>query len=281
MPNGTVSKRDPCHDILYEPVRTGPVTAKNRLFQVEHCNCGYRDPLAVVGMRRIEADGGWGVIFTEQIDLPPTSEIAPFIELRLWEDQAIPVLARMAEAMNQEATRAAAKRGYAVARHNLAPIRVAEEMPVFTPDDLTAGKLPEGGEVVLHDDDHCYMGGVLAELLVKKGLRVTLVTPANLVSEWTLKTLEQYRTRDLTCDAVVLVTARLTNDALWQELKSCESEWAAAGIRSIQRIGDADAPAPIAWATYAGHRFAREQDTMPEVGAIPFRREVTELAPME
>ena len=67
MPNGTVSKRDPCHDILYEPVRTGPVTAKNRLFQVEHCNCGYRDPLAVVGMRRIEADGGWGVIFTEPV----------------------------------------------------------------------------------------------------------------------------------------------------------------------------------------------------------------------
>ena len=43
-------------------------------------------------------------------------------------------------------------------------------------------------------------------------------------------------------------------------------------------IGDAEAPGPIAWATYAGHRFARELDE-PDIGdALPFRREVTALA---
>ena len=43
--------------------------------------------------------------------------------------------------------------------------------------------------------------------------------------------------------------------------------------------GDAAAPAPIAWATYAGHRYARELDT-PDIGdALPFRREVTQLEP--
>ena len=695
MPKDNLSKRDPRYDILFEPVRIGPVTAKNRFYQVPHCNGGgYRDPSAVVEMRRVKAEGGWGVIFTEQVELHPTSEITPFIELRLWEDQDIPALARMAEAMksqgalagielaysgvngsnlyskevprgpmnapiltfykdpvttramdkedirdlrrwhrdaylrakragydiielygahgfgilqhflspltNQrsdeyggslenrarlfreliseakdavgdtmaiavrlslhemgglenaevrdviemhrdlpdlwdmghgtwedcsgpsrftgegaqeslvsgikkltdkpvvgvgrftspdamvsqikrgvldfigaarpsiadpfiprkidegrvedirecigcnicvtgdmtmsisrctqnptfmeewrkgwhpekmnargesgtvlvigagpaglEAARAAARRGYevalaeagtelggrvrlesklpglatwgrvrdyrahqigqmpnvnvyfdsplsaqdvldfgfehvavatgstwrrdGVARHNLVPIRMDAAMPVFTPDDLMAGKLPDGGEVVLYDDDHYYMGGVLAELLVRNGARVTLVTPSNLVSEWTLNTLEQRRiqakmielgvtivtahgvgavgakgvtldcaytgrTREIACDAVVMVTARLPNDALWQELKARESEWAGAGIKSVKRIGDAEAPAPIAWATYAGHRFARELDTVPEDGAIPFRREVTELAPME
>ena len=46
-------------------------------------------------------------------------------------------------------------------------------------------------------------------------------------------------------------------------------------------IGDACAPGPIAWATYAGHRYARELD-MPDIGdALPFRREVTALAPVE
>ena len=41
---------------------------------------------------------------------------------------------------------------------------------------------------------------------------------------------------------------------------------------------DAAAPGPIAWATYAGHRFARELDE-PDIGdALPFRREVTALA---
>ena len=48
-------------------------------------------------------------------------------------------------------------------------------MPVFTPDDLMAGKLPKG-EVLLYDDDHYYMGGVLAELLVKNGNTVRFVT---------------------------------------------------------------------------------------------------------
>ncbi len=695
MPKDTLSKRDPRYDVLFEPVRIGPVTAKNRFYQVPHCNGGgYRDPSAVAEMRRIKSEGGWGVIFTEQVEMHYTSEITPFIELRLWEDKDIPALARMADAMksngalagielaysgvngsnfytrevprapmnspirtftkdpvcaramdkqdirdlrkwhrnaclrarkagydiielygahgfgviqhflspltNQrddeyggslenrarlfreliseckdavgdtvaisvrlslnelgglgnpqvrdviemhsdlpdlwdlghgtweecsgtsrfteegaqeplvggirdltdkpvvgvgrftspdsmvsqirrgvldfigcarpsiadpfiprkidegrvedirecigcnicvtgdmtmsisrctqnptfmeewrkgwhpekmnekgesgtvlvigagpaglEAARAAATRGYdvalaeagtelggrvrlesllpglatwgrvrdyrvhqisqmanveiyydsrltaqdvldfgfenvaiatgstwrrdGVARHKLLPISIDGAMPIFTPDDLMAGRLPEGRHVVLYDDDHYYMGGVLAELLVQKGARVTLVTPSNLVSEWTINTLEQHciqaklielgveivtahglnevgsvgvtldctftgRTRDLACDAVVLVTTRLPNDGLWQELKARENEWPAAGIKRIERIGDANAPAPIAWAVYAGHRFARELDTELEEGALPFRREVTELTPVE
>ena len=56
------------------------------------------------------------------------------------------------------------------------------------------------------------------------------------------------------------------------------ADWADAGIRSVKVIGDACAPGPIAWATYAGHRYARELD-MPDIGdALPFRREVTALA---
>ena len=92
--------RDPRYDILFEPVRIGPKTAKNRFYQVPHCNGGgYRDPSAVVEMRRTKAEGGWGVIFTEQTEIHPTSEITPFIEQHLWDDHDIPALARMAEAM--------------------------------------------------------------------------------------------------------------------------------------------------------------------------------------
>ena len=37
--------RDPKYDMLFELVRIGPLTAKNRFFQVPHCNrMGYRDP---------------------------------------------------------------------------------------------------------------------------------------------------------------------------------------------------------------------------------------------
>ena len=65
--------------------------------------------------------------------------------------------------------------------------------------------------------------------------------------------------------------------ALWQELLAREAEWQTNGIKSIKLIGDAESPAPIAWATYAGHRYARELD-QPDAGDdLPFRREVTQL----
>ena len=60
---------------------------------------------------------------------------------------------------------------------------------VFTPDDLMEGRLPSG-PVVIFDDDHYYMGGVLAERCVAAGLRVTLITPAAIPSAWTANTLE-------------------------------------------------------------------------------------------
>ena len=92
--------RNPSYDILFEPVPIGPLVAKNRFYQVPHCNGGgYRDPSAAAAMRGVKAEGGWGVIFTEQTEMHHSSEITPFIELRLWEDQDIPALRRMSEAM--------------------------------------------------------------------------------------------------------------------------------------------------------------------------------------
>ncbi len=83
--------RDPRYDILFEPVRIGPVTAKNRFYQVPHCNgMGYRDPSAMAAMRGVKAEGGWAVVCTEQCEIHPSSEIAPFIELRLWDDRDVP-----------------------------------------------------------------------------------------------------------------------------------------------------------------------------------------------
>ena len=34
--------RDPEYDILFEPVRIGPLTAKNRFFQMPHCKIATR-----------------------------------------------------------------------------------------------------------------------------------------------------------------------------------------------------------------------------------------------
>ncbi|MGV8985907.1 MAG: FAD-dependent oxidoreductase [Cypionkella sp.] len=199
-----------------------------------------------------------------------------------------------------------------VARQHVVPMPADAAMPVFTPDDLMAGRVPKG-RVVVFDDDHYYMGGVLAELCAQKGCDVVLITPSAFVSDWTANTLEQAaihrrlvaagvkivlntgvaaihhdcvettctytdaRSRT-SCDAVVMVGSRLSDDALFEALKAREVDWADAGLRSVKLIGDAAAPAPIAWATFAGHRYARELDTADIGDALPFRREVTQLA---
>jgi len=94
--------RNARYDILFEPVQIGPLTAKNRFFQVPHCNGGgYRDPSAAAEMRKVKAEGGWAVIFTEQCEMHHTLEITPFIELRLWDDDDIAMLARMAGEIKQ------------------------------------------------------------------------------------------------------------------------------------------------------------------------------------
>jgi dimethylamine/trimethylamine dehydrogenase len=54
---------DPRYEILFSPVKIGPVTAKNRFYQVPHCNgMGHRWPQAMAEMRAMKAEGGWGVV---------------------------------------------------------------------------------------------------------------------------------------------------------------------------------------------------------------------------
>jgi dimethylamine/trimethylamine dehydrogenase len=197
------------------------------------------------------------------------------------------------------------------ARYHTHPIEIDPGMPVFTPDDALSGVVPGGGRVVLYDDDHFYMGGVVAELLVSRGCEVTFVTPASVPSEWTANTLEQERIHrrllqagvrieslsavrlvgsdfvevehtltgdvvEASTDAVVLVTARLPNDQLSNELKARRDEWAGAGLRSVKAIGDCWAPATIAAAVWDGRRYAEELNEDVDRDD-PLPREVTAL----
>ena len=94
--------RDPRYDILFEPVQLGPVTARNRFFQVPHCNgMGHHHPTAHAHMRGVKAEGGWAVVCTEEVEIHPSSEVSPYIEGRLWDDADIPALARMTEKIHE------------------------------------------------------------------------------------------------------------------------------------------------------------------------------------
>jgi dimethylamine/trimethylamine dehydrogenase len=166
---------------------------------------------------------------------------------------------------------------------------------IFTPDDVMAGRLPEG-RVVVFDDDHYYMGAVVAERISAEGAPVTLVTPGDKVGTWSSYTAEQVRTqrrllelgveivtahglsafdgreavlacaytgreRLIAADSLVLVTARRPNDGLYRALSERLVAGADGAPGSVRRIGDCEAPAIIAAAVYAGHRYARELDS--------------------
>jgi dimethylamine/trimethylamine dehydrogenase len=192
-----------------------------------------------------------------------------------------------------------------VGRATHLPIPVDAGVPVFTPDDIMEGRRVSG-PVLVFDDDHYYMGGLVAETLARGGATVTLVTPAPEVAAFTQTTLELRRitqrldeldvrmvthhalagagagearlrhvhtgrTVGVAASAIVMVTARLPEDRLYRALEAMPDRLARAGIASITRIGDCLAPGAIFHAVYAGHSQAREFDA--PTAEIAFRRE--------
>jgi len=100
--------RDPRYDILFEPIRLGPVTARNRFFQVPHCDgMGYAMPQAHAAMRETKAEGGWAVVSTEECEIHPTGDVSPYAEARLWDDADIPALAMMCDKVHAHGALAA------------------------------------------------------------------------------------------------------------------------------------------------------------------------------
>jgi dimethylamine/trimethylamine dehydrogenase len=178
---------------------------------------------------------------------------------------------------------------------NREPIEIQRSAPVLTPDDLMDGQFPEHGPVLVFDDDHYYLGGVLAEQLRHRNLEVYLVTPGQTISKHTEASLEasnilsrlreigvrlnvhtnllRIGERDLTLQCmlsgqtstvtaatVILVTSREPIDELYQELMAEPQLLSTGGIRSVSVVGDAKVPDTIAGAVYDAHRCARDFD---------------------
>ena len=192
-----------------------------------------------------------------------------------------------------------------VGRHLNQPIPLEAGARVLTPDDVMAGQ-EVSGHVVIYDDDHFYMGSVIAEALVRQGCTVTIVTPAAQFAGFTQLSLEirhvQKRmselgvdvvplsaverisadsvrisdvfgqnARDLACDAVVIVAGQTANDALLQELRVVDRN------QRLVALGDCQAPATIASAIFSGHKFARDLG-LADQDAVPFLREDVALS---
>jgi dimethylamine/trimethylamine dehydrogenase len=177
------------------------------------------------------------------------------------------------------------------------PVEGFESGGVLTPDDILDGRDPDRGPVIIWDDDHYYLGGVIAELCRYAGLEVAIVTSAAMVSAWTANTLEAlpiakrlarmgveiipytsvagFRdgfvqlengltglAAERPAGTLVTITARLPVDGLFQEL---QDRIEGSRIVSLTRIGDCLAPSTIQQAVYSGHKWARGLDEEPEL----------------
>ena len=166
---------------------------------------------------------------------------------------------------------------------------------IFTPDDIMTGRIPQGPTLIF-DDDHYYMGSVIAERLRAEDILVTLVTPNTVACAWGEKTSERTRAhkrlleldvetitahgltsfdgskatisciytnrvRNVEVESIVTVTARQPSDGIFHDLKRRIDTAAGNNLSSLARIGDCEAPAIIAAAVFSGHRYARELDT--------------------
>jgi dimethylamine/trimethylamine dehydrogenase len=197
--------------------------------------------------------------------------------------------------------------------HDTIPGADASKPFVLTPDQIMAeGKEVPGNKVAVVDDDGYFMGVSLAEKLALEGKQVTLMTHLGHICPYMHFTLEapnmhrrlhklkveivtyhiptsieegkvksvhvfdeDAHEHEWKFDAVVLVTQRRSNEALFRALKdeigldALQGE----GVTGLYRIGDCEAPRLIADAVFSGHRLAREIDSEnPEI-PLPFKRE--------
>ena len=133
-------KRDPRYDVLFEPVKIGPVTARNRFFQVPHCNgMGCTFPNAMIGMRAMKAEGGWAVVCTEETDFHPSNDLLPIAEGRLWDKSDVGIFSRMTEAIHEHGSLAGIELTHTGHRDaNL----YSREVPLSVSDWPVAGHYP-------------------------------------------------------------------------------------------------------------------------------------------
>jgi dimethylamine/trimethylamine dehydrogenase len=94
--------RDPRYDVLFEPLKIGPVTAPNRFYQVPHCTgMGHGMPQTLAAMREVKAEGGWGVVCTEYCSIHASSDDAPYPYASLWDEDDVRAQALMVEKVHR------------------------------------------------------------------------------------------------------------------------------------------------------------------------------------
>lgn len=78
------------YQILFEPVKIGPVTSPNRFVSMPHAlGHSHLMPNGATGIRETKAEGGWGVVAMQLSEIDPTSDLSDKPYERLWDAQDV------------------------------------------------------------------------------------------------------------------------------------------------------------------------------------------------
>ena len=94
--------RNPRYDVLFEPVKIGPVTTRNRFYAVPHA-AGMTNamPHMRASFRETKAEGGWGVVCSGYVSIDPGTDDSPLPFATMWDDDDVRSHALMTEAVHR------------------------------------------------------------------------------------------------------------------------------------------------------------------------------------
>jgi len=127
------------YDILFEPVKIGPVTAPNRFYAAPHATGhGWTQPMGAIALRAMKAEGGWGTVTTQMTEIAPDSDMANHPMERIWDDGDTARHARQVDVIKQHGALAAIELAHGGMRsRNMTtgrPVSGPSHLPVLRPE---------------------------------------------------------------------------------------------------------------------------------------------------
>jgi dimethylamine/trimethylamine dehydrogenase len=134
---------DPRHQILFEPVRIGPKTLRNRFYQVPHCTgFGVGKPWSQAGHRAVKAQGGWAAVCTEYCTISRESDETPYVSARMWDDHDLRMLAITAERAHELGALAGIELSHTGVHGENSESRLPAAAPSQIASDFAVGVVP-------------------------------------------------------------------------------------------------------------------------------------------
>ena len=101
------------YDILFTPIKIGPVTAPNRFFASPHSTGhGWTEPNGAIALRAMKAEGGWGTVAVGLTEISPNSDYANHPMERIWDNSDLPRHISQVNAIKKHGALAAIELGH-------------------------------------------------------------------------------------------------------------------------------------------------------------------------